>query len=161
MAENMFTAFSISGQGMRLNRMKLNAVANNIANANTTKGPDGKPYKRDVVIVRGTERNSFDSELNSQIGVSVTSEAHVSNIQLSGGLPNNKIFDAYIAKDNTPERLIHDPSHPDADEEGFVHMPNINIVTEMVEMIEAQRGFEANAAVIEAAKNAVRDAMEI
>lgn len=151
MPENIFSTFEISGKGMSLQRMRLNAVANNIANANTTKGPDGLPYKRDVVIVNAVQDNSFESELDSQIGNSFES---------SGNSVSN-VLEAHLGKDDSPPRMIYDPSHPDADEDGYVAMPNVNIVTEMVEMISAQRGFEANASVIESAKNMARDSLDI
>ena len=75
--------------------------------------------------------------------------------------PDYSVLKAKSARDNTPPRLVYDPSHPDADENGYVRMPNINIVTEMVEMISAQRSFEANSQVIESAKNVARDSLEI
>jgi len=160
MPENIFSTFEISGKGMSLQRMRLNAVANNIANANTTKGPDGQPYKRDVVIVNAVQANSFGNELDSQIGMTGVDNMHIDAFESPENSAAN-VLEAHLTKDNSPARMIYDPSHPDADEDGYVSMPNINIVTEMVEMISAQRGFEANASVIESAKNMARDSLDI
>ena len=161
MPENIFATFKMSGQGMSVQRMRLNAVANNIANANTTKGADGNPYQREVVVVRSIPNSPFENELNGQLGLVRTNQVHSPNIGIPGDAPDYNTMQAISAKDSTPARIVYDPSHPDADENGYVKMPNINVVTEMVEMITAQRAFEANAGVIEAAKNIVRDSLEI
>jgi len=161
MAENLFSSFDISGQGMSLQRMRLSAVANNIANANTTNGPDGMPYRREVVIARAIPGSPFGDELGRQVSLSRTSGMHSSNARPSEYPPDNRVLQAITAKDTTPPRLVYDPSHPDADMNGYVYMPNINIVTEMVEMISAQRAFSANASVVESAKNMARDSLEI
>jgi flagellar basal-body rod protein FlgC len=161
MAENIFSSFNISGQGMSVQRMRLSAVANNIANANTTKGPDGEPYQREVVVVRAIPQSPFDSELNNQIKLDRTDDIHSKNAYPGTYPPDYRVLNAITARDNTPPRLVYDPSHPDADENGYVKMPNINIVTEMVEMISAQRAFQANTGVIDAAKNIARDSLEI
>ena len=161
MAENIFSTFAVSGKGLSVQRMRLSAVAKNIANANTTKGPDGLPYKRDVVVVRAVPDSAFEEQLDSQISMSLTEPGHIPNGSLEEYPPENKVLDATTAKDTAPPRMVYDPSHPDADENGYVLMPNVNIVTEMVEMISAQRAFEANAGVIESAKNMARDSMDI
>lgn len=155
MAENIFSTFSISGQGMTVQRMKLSATAKNIANANTTKGVDGKPYQREVVVVRAINQSPFEDQMQEQIGL------QSANIRSGMDRESSQVIQANVIHDNAPERIVHDPSHPDADAEGYVHYPNINIVTEMVEMITAQRAFEANTTIIEAAKNIARNSLEI
>jgi len=161
MAENIFTAFNYSGQGMTIQRMRLSAVAKNIANANTIKTTDGEPYKREIVRVRGIEKSGFDKELQGQLDLSATNGVHILNSNLGGSTSDEKIIEGEIIKDTSPPRMVYDPAHPDADEKGYVRMPNINVVSEMVEMISAQRSFEANTGVIEAAKNIARDSMDI
>ncbi len=161
MAENLLTTFKISGSGMSVQRMRLSAAAKNIANANTTKGPDGLPYRRDVVIVSAGESSSFDSELNGQLRLAGTGSAHIANASDSYSGDTGMAINAITGKDNSPPRLIYDPSHPEADEEGYIRMPDIDIVTEMVEMISAQKAFEANTQIIESAKNIARDSLEI
>jgi flagellar basal-body rod protein FlgC len=161
MAENIFASFDISGQGMSVQRMRLSATANNIANINTTKGELGLPYQREVVIVRAIPNSPFDTALNQQIALTKTSDDHAPNAFPGTYPPDYSVLNAKTAKDNSLPRLVYDPSHPDADGSGYVKYPNINIVTEMVEMISAQRAFQANTSVIQAAKNIARDALDI
>lgn len=161
MAENIFSSFDISGQGMSVQRMRLSATAKNIANVNTTKGPDGLPYQREIVLVRAIPGSPFEEELDEQISMSRTSKDHAPNAKAGTYPPDYSVLKAKTATDNTLPRLVYDPSHPDADADGYVHMPNINIVTEMVEMISAQRSFEANTGVVDAAKNIARNSLEI
>jgi flagellar basal-body rod protein FlgC len=161
MAENIFSSMDISGQGMSLQRMRLSAVANNIAHVNTTKGADGKPYQLEIVVVKSFQDNRFQQEFQSQLGLALSSD-NQSEMQISGGsISPNAVFSAKTVKDESPPRLVFDPSHPDAREDGYVEMPNINIVTEMVEMMTAQRAFEANTQVTESAKNMARYSLEI
>jgi len=161
MSENIFSTFSISGQGMTVQRMKLSATAKNIANANTTRGVNGKPYQREVVVVRAVNPTPFEQQIQGQLELQKTSDEHGSNIHPGVEQEDSRIITANIGRDNTKERIVYDPSHPDADAKGYVHYPNINIITEMVEMITAQRAFEANTAMIEAAKNIARNSLEI
>jgi flagellar basal-body rod protein FlgC len=161
MAENIFASFDISGQGMSVQRMRLSSVAKNIANANTTKGPNGKPYEREVVVVRAKPNTQFDEALNEHISLSKTTSVH-SDAANEGTYPqDNTVLTAKAVRDSSPPRMVYDPSHPDADENGYVEYPNVNIVTEMVEMISAQRAFEANTSVIESAKNVAKYSLEI
>lgn len=161
MAENIFSSFDISGSGMSLQRRRLSAVANNIANANTTRGADGKPYEREIVVVRAEKQTKFQKELTDEIALRGTGDGHIGNAHGLPGTEKNTVLKAVSARDNSGPRMIHDPSHPDANEEGYVAMPNVNVVTEMVEMISAQRAFEANTSVIAAAKNVARDSLDI
>jgi flagellar basal-body rod protein FlgC len=161
MAENIFSSFDISGQGMSVQRLRLSATAKNIANVNTTKSVDGQPYRREVVIVRAIPDSPFDDELYQYIKMDGTSKAHAPAAKDSNYPPNYDVLRAKTATDNSLPRIAYDPSHPDADENGYVKMPNINIVTEMVEMISAQRAFEANTGVVDAAKNIARNSLEI
>jgi flagellar basal-body rod protein FlgC len=161
MAENIFASFDISGQGMSVQRMRLSATARNIANANTTNGPDGQPYQREVVIVRAIPGSPFVDEFDQQIEMARTSREHAPNAVPNVYPPDWSVLKAKTARDNSLPRLVYDPSHPDANENGYVKMPNINVVTEMVEMISAQRAFEANTGVIDSAKNIARESLEI
>lgn len=161
MAENIFASFDISGQGMSVQRMRLSAVAKNIANLNTTKDTHGGPYQRDVVVVRAIQGSPFEGELQDQIAMRRTSPEHAPNAMPGTYPPNYDVLQARTVKDSSPPRLVYDPEHPDADDDGYVKMPNINIVTEMVEMITAQRSFEANTGVVDSAKNLARYSLEI
>ncbi len=161
MSENLFTTFNISSQGLSVQRQRLSATAKNIANVNTTKDIDGKPYRREIVGVKAIKGTPFASELRNQIELETTNPAHTSRSLSINPEGYINTLRAEISKDNSQPRLIYEPSHPDANEDGYVAVPNINIVTEMVEMIAAQRAFEANASVIESAKNMARDSLEI
>lgn len=161
MAENIFSSFNISGQGMTVQRMRLSAVAKNIANVNTTRSVDGGPYKREVVVARAIPNSPFDDTLENLISMDSTDKSHAPTAHNGKYPPDYSVVQARTATDNSAPRIVYDPYHPDADEHGYVKMPNINIVTEMVEMISAQRAFEANTGVVESAKNIARNALEI
>ncbi|MGE5479316.1 MAG: flagellar basal body rod protein FlgC [Chloroflexota bacterium] len=161
MAENIFSSFAISGQGLSVQRMRLSATARNIANANVTKGPDGEPYKREVVVVRAAPDTPFERAMQAQLPMERTSAEHGQAARNGDYPPEVSVLKARTAFDNTPPRLVYEPGHPEADENGYVKMPNVNVVTEMVEMITAQRAFEANTQVVEAAKGMARNALEI
>ncbi len=159
--ENIFSSFAYSGQGLSVQRQRLGAVAKNIANANTTRDDKGKVYQREQVIVQSLDKRTFGSILESELPLSKATDGHV-----GGGLdaykaPDSKTLRTVVGKDETTPRMIYDPTHPDADAGGYVKMPNVNIVTEMVDMISAQRAFEANTGVINAAKNMAKDSMDI
>ena len=108
-------------------RTRLDVISENIANAHTTRGPDGKPYQRQVVV--------FESALQQAVGAA--NETQTPTLQV-----------ARIDKDPRPPIMVYEPGHPDADANGMVAMPNINLHEEMADMIAASRAFEANLAVI-------------
>jgi flagellar basal-body rod protein FlgC len=161
MAENIFSTLNIAGQGMSVQRKKLAAVANNIANANTTNGLDGLPYQREIVVAQHNEKKGFGTELENQINLTRTNQNHAPNVQINVADSAKNSVNSEIVKDGKPARLVYEPGHPDADAEGYVHYPDINIVSEMVDMITAQRGFEANTQIISTAKNLARFSLEI
>ncbi|MFN8368312.1 MAG: flagellar basal body rod protein FlgC [Candidatus Kapaibacterium sp.] len=159
--ENIFSSFSFSSQGLSVQRQRLSAVAKNIANANTTRDDKGEVYRREIVVVRGTKKTQFDDVMEQTLPLSKSEFGHFDPTGAGYVQPDNQTLSMNVAKDNTPPRLIYDPTHPDANKEGYVEMPNVNIVTEMVDMISAQRGFEANTGVVSAAKNMAKDSLDI
>ncbi|TNE34150.1 flagellar basal body rod protein FlgC [bacterium] len=161
MSENIFSSFNISGQGMSVQRLRLSAVARNIANANTTKAEDGLPYKREVVVVRDIKDSPFEKSMNATLQLDKTDSNHSGVAMNNGFEEEDQVLNARTVKDNSAPRMVYDPNHPDANKDGYVEMPNINIVTEMVEMISAQRAFQANAQVVDAAKNLARYSLDI
>lgn len=161
MSDSIFATFNISGQGLSVQRKRLTAVANNIANANTTNGPDGLPYQREIIAVKESGNTVFSNALQSQLALTKTSSEHSGNISKNGSSIDNTVLESESVKDQSAPRMVYDPSHPDADDNGYVKMPNINIITEMVEMISASRAFQANTDVIESAKNIARNSLEI
>ena len=113
-------------------RIRMDVISENIANINTTKGLDGKPYQRQQVV--------FESVLSAQ-----------QNSESSGSVPQTTQV-VRIARDNRPARMVYNPSHPDANAQGMVAMPDINIHEEMVDMIASSRAYEANIAVVRNAR---------
>jgi flagellar basal-body rod protein FlgC len=127
----------ITGSAMSANRFWLERVANNLANANTTRTPEGGAYRRQVPVFQ----ELVDQEISghSPAGVGVVGVSH----------------------DPTPLPKVYRPGHPDADKDGFLVLPNVNVVTEMVDMIAASRAYEANITLNSAAKNMMTKALEI
>ncbi len=145
---SLFTSFAISASGLTAERLRMDVISNNIANANTTKTSEGGPYIRQRVIFepRGEKLGflvPFMFEKNKRI-------SQFQGVKVTG-----------IIKDPTPPRLVYDPGHPDADKDGYVAMPNVNIVKEMVDMISATRAYEANVTAINSAKTMAAKALDI
>lgn len=164
MGGNIFEIFRISSEGLLLQRVKLSSIAKNIANANTTKTENGEPYRREIVIARTkSEDGGFQREIENifQPRRGTTRPEEFGQEILSQKVPDTKYLDIEVIKDESEGRLVYEPTHPDADENGYVRYPNVNVVTEMVEMIMSQRAFEANVSVIESAKNIARDSLDI
>ena len=130
----MFDSLRISASGMTAERLRMDVVAANIANADTTRGPDGQPYRRREVVLQAG--GSFDEVLQG--------------VQVAG-----------IAEDQGPPRQVYDPGHPDANAQGYVSMPNVSPITEMVDLIGASRAYEANVTAMNVAKQMVNRALDI
>ena len=142
---NFFDALHISSSGLTAQRLRMNVISSNLANINTTRTPQGGPYQRkDVILAAHPDCQSFPNILKSQI-----------NSKLS------KVIVVGIIRDPRPPLLKYEPHHPDANEKGYVLMPNINLTEEMVNMISATRSYEAGVAAINATKNMVLKALEI
>ena len=137
------TAFAISASGLRAQRLRMDVIAANLANAQSTRTPAGGPYRRrDVVLESTPQSDSFDDLLAS-------------------GTPNATVRVTRIVEDQRPPQLVFDPGHPDADQNGYVAMPNVNVVTEMVDLMAATRAYEANVAAVNATKRVLEAALEI
>lgn len=161
----LFRAIDVSASGLSLQRRRMDVVAENIANAETTRTEQGGPYRRKRVVVSETvEKVPFKNELNrARIGLARTNPGHrFGRLRVSSrGIDISKVDGA--EKQISPDkfRLVHDPDHPDADEQGFVKMPDIELVNEMVDMITSTRAYEANTMAISAAKEMARNALDI
>ncbi|MFY7928604.1 MAG: flagellar basal body rod protein FlgC [Oligoflexus sp.] len=142
---SFFKAMDISSTGLSAQRVRMNVLASNLANANTTRTPEGGPYKReDVVFSANPVGDPFENYLDEDWGTQL-----------------KKVQVVDIHKDTRAPRRVLDPSHPDADANGFVEMPNIQVMTEMVNMIAATRAFEANTTALNAAKSMANTAIEV
>jgi flagellar basal-body rod protein FlgC len=156
----------IAADGMTAQRQKMNTVSENIANAETTRTEAGGPYRRQrIVFSENTSRASFKSELQSaRMQLRRTRDGHGAVVR-GGGAATRATQPAVQAdtKVDPPDkvRMIFDPSHPDANEEGYVAMPDIDIVIEMVDLMSATRAYEANMTAVEAAKGMVDKALDI
>ncbi len=139
------TGLRVSSSGMTAQRMRMNTISSNIANINTTRTPEGGPYRRkDVVFESMPETRNFGEILTSEPDKNVQ-RVQVTDVSVDTGAPNMK----------------YEPNHPDANEEGFVAYPNINLMEEMANMIQATRSYEANVSAMQATKDMATTALEI
>jgi len=142
---DFLTALKISSSGLSAQRIRMNVISANLTNIDTTRTPEGGPYRRKDVIFAATQVNSpFQNILESQI------KGRVYQVNVEG-----------IYYDNSPSRLKYDPGHPDANDEGYVALPNITVIEEMINMLSATRSYEANVTAINATKNMALKALEI
>jgi len=142
----MFDALEVSASALTAERLRMDVTAENLANAQTTRGADGNPYRRkEVVLAERPGGGSFGAALQGA---------------MAGGRPGG-VEVAQIAEDQTPLKQIYDPSHPDADERGYVQMPNVDPLAEMVDLISAQRAYEANVTAMSAAKQMFAKTLEL
>jgi len=122
---SLFNIFNVAGSGMAAQSQRLNTVASNLANADSTTGPDGKPYRSKQVVFAATPLGGANAQ-----GVKVVS----------------------VAESTAPMKMVYDPKHPMADAQGYVTMPNVNVVEEMVNMISASRSYQNNVDVLNTSK---------
>lgn len=132
------SSFDISASGIYAQRVRMDAISNNIANADTTRTPEGGPYHRQRVSFRAV----YDQTLGTR--------SVPAGVQVEG-----------VVQDPNDERVVYDPGHPDADANGYVRMPNVNVVEEMVDMISATRAYEANVTALNATKSMISSAIEL
>jgi len=158
-----FKTFDISSVGIKLQKKKLDLIAENIANSNTTKTPTGMPYKRKVLQVE--EQQNFQkmvADVKAQAEMKITMPFQFPK---TPGIMNEKKgyegISMRVVNDNTPGERVYMPDHPDSGEEGYIDMPNVDIVTEMVDMVAATRSYEANLTAFSAAKQIAKDSLEI
>lgn len=145
----MFDAFNINASGLTAQRYRMDVISQNVANANTTRTADGTPYRRKVVTFaeKGTSTtNSFGNVFNS-----------VRSKYSGHGVKVDAVYEDTWSEMN----MVYDPSHPDADENGYVLYPNVNIITEMTNLIDASRSYEANATAFNASKSMATQGLNI
>ena len=135
---SLFQAFNISASGMTAERFRTDIIAQNIANVNTTRTENGTPYRRKIVTFAEKDVTTFSQYYSAS-----------KNAAIGNGVKVAKV------KEDTETDLImeYDPSNPDADENGYVSYPNVNVVTEMTNLIDSTRAYEANATAFDASKN--------
>ena len=144
----MFDALEVSASALTAERLRMDVTAENLANAQTTRGADGNPYRRkEVVLAERPGGSSFGAALQGAMA--------------SRNGPPGGVEVAAITEDQTPLKTVYDPSHPDADARGYVQMPNVEPVAEMVDLISAQRAYEANVTAMSAAKQMFAKTLEL
>ncbi len=144
----LFNSFNISASALTAQRLRMDVISQNIANVNTTRTAEGTPYRRKTVVFQEKEADvPFSQYLSEQSRDSLSAGG---GVRVTG-----------IVEDQTPFKEVYDPSHPDADDNGIVRMPNVEVVTEMVNMISATRAYEANVTALNASKSMAVKALEI
>ncbi|WKY48583.1 flagellar basal body rod protein FlgC [Eubacteriaceae bacterium ES3] len=141
---SILSSFDISGSGMTAQKYRLDIVSQNIANAQATRTENGEAYRRKMVILQSSDVQSFQEVLNNEIGV-----------QKQG------VEVAAVVEDESPLVPVYDPTHPDANEDGYVMYPNVNTAQEMIDALGASRAYEANVTAFNATKSIAMKALEI
>ncbi|MBA4252237.1 MAG: flagellar basal body rod protein FlgC [Chlorobiaceae bacterium] len=161
-----FPGLSHSAMGMSVQRKKMNMIAENIANLDTTRTENGDPYKRKFLIISqsSADLNPQTTGLNPTLKMQGTDTAHITSFApISNNSPfeNNPGIRSEAEEDQSLGEVVYMPEHPDADESGYVQMSNVNVITEMVDMIAATRSYEANLTAFNASKQMAKDTLEI
>lgn len=136
----MFIDFSISASGMEAQRLRLDTISSNLSNANTTRGLNGEPYRRRDVVFEAD--NSFQKVLSNK--------GYMVPVKVIG-----------VVEDQTPFKSIYQPGHPDADTNGYLRLPNVNVVEEMVNMISAMRAYDASIASFKTSRDMMNKALQM
>jgi flagellar basal-body rod protein FlgC len=136
---SMFDSLRVSASGMTAERLRMDVIADNLANADTTRGPNGQPYRRKEVVLQEVPQGGFGASLAAAMDSQGASRP--GGVEVGG-----------IVEDQTPYKMVYDPGHPDADAKGYVRMPNVDTVTEMVDLISSSRAYEANVTAMQTAK---------
>lgn len=142
---SLFNSINISSTGMTAERTRMDVISENIANANTTRTSSGNPYRRKVVVF-SENKNKFSDVLQNTLN----SQNKSSGVKITG-----------IKEDEAPFKNIYEPGHPDANDEGYVEMPNVDVTKEMVDMISATRAYEANITALNSSKSMFMKALDI
>ena len=144
----LLNSVRISASALSAQRIRMDVTANNVANMESTSGPDAGPFRRQMVSFRALPNGTspFQALFSRQQGAE---------------LPTRGVGVERLLTDTSPGRRVHDPTHPAADDEGFIEMPNVNLVVEMTDMVSSTRAYEANVTVLNAAKSMAMRALEI
>ena len=142
---SFFSSIDTSSSGLTAERLRMDLISDNIANAETTRTPSGGPYRRKIPIYRELEKNKFQKALADAKG-----ESSSGGVEIVG-----------IEEDQSDFKRKYDPSHPDANKDGYVLLPNVDTVAEMVNMVSASKAYEANVTALNGTKSMVMKALEI
>lgn len=143
---NLFSAMEIAGSGLYAQRTRMNTLASNLANANTTRTEDGEgPYRRMDPVFNAVPLDQSFADMRNERHADSAYTVQVSEIR----------------QDDQPPRIVYDPDHPDANEEGYVELPNVNVVEEMVNMVTAARAYESNVTLLQSVRGMAQSALNI
>lgn len=145
---NIFKAMRISATGLSAERLRMDVISSNIANANSTRSAAGGPYKRQVALLAAVKNGA--SSFKNLLKNSKQAAEDLEGVRVVG-----------IVEDNSPPKRVYDPKHPDATPDGYVEYPNVDVMKEMVELITASRAYEANITVLNSTKSMALKALEI
>jgi flagellar basal-body rod protein FlgC len=147
----MYSSIEVSASGLSAERLAMDVIANNLANVNTTRTPEGGAFKRQLVVFAQKEEQDPNASMDP---LDASDDA-------DPGKSRDGVQAVGIDSDPGPDRMVYDPTHPDADANGYVHMPNIDVVKEMVDMIAASRAYQANVTAIQESRNMGNAAMNL
>lgn len=147
---SLFGGLEISASGLTAERARMDVIAENLANANSTRGANGLPYQRKAVVLGATPLRFSDALNQARTSASANAKPEAGGVQVKA-----------VVADGAPGRRVYDPQHPDADAQGFVTLPNVNPVTEMVDLISASRAYEANATALNTSKQMFQRTLDI
>ena len=147
----MYSSIEVSASGLSAERLAMDVIANNLANVNTTRTPEGGSFKRQLVVFAQKQ------EVDPNASMDPLDDSSASD----PGKSHDGVQAVGIINDDGPDRLVYDPTHPDADANGYVHMPNVDAVKEMVDMMAASRAYQANVTAIQEARNMGNAAMNL
>ncbi|MGB4439100.1 MAG: flagellar basal body rod protein FlgC [Sedimentibacter sp.] len=139
-------SMNISGSGLTAQRLRMDVISENIANIDTTRTENGDPYRRKMVVLSSTDTNSFKNMMVKNLN----------DYEITGGVEVSDILE-----DQSEFKLLYNPEHPDADENGYVKMPNVDSLKETVDMMEAYRAYQANVTALNTTKQMAVKALEI
>jgi flagellar basal-body rod protein FlgC len=143
----LFDAIEIAGSGLSAERVRMDVTSENLANAQTTRGANGQPYQRQEVELQQLGSAGFSAALQGALGTSAPGQAP-GGVEVAG-----------IVNDPTPDQQVYDPGSPDANKQGYVKMPNVNTVTEMVDLISESRSYQSDVTAMQTAKSMFTDVL--
>jgi flagellar basal-body rod protein FlgC len=143
---SVFNSLKVSASSLFAQRLRMDVIANNVANVNSTRGEDGQAYRRQSVVFREQTQGPGFGDLMGR----ATGRTSAGGVQVTE-----------IHRDTSAPRKVHEPTHPDADAEGYIYLPNIDVVTEMTDLVSASRAYQASTTVINATKAIAQSALSI
>jgi len=157
---SFFDAISIAASGLTAQRTRMDVTSENLANADTTQGANGQPYQRQEVVLQQVG-GGFSAALSGAMGASGISTGLGSSSGAGGGPIAGGVQVSGVVSDPTPDQMVYDPSNPAANTQGYVRMPNVNPVNEMVDMIDESRSYQSDVTAMTTAKQMYEKTLDL